>query len=364
MNLLNDYIFSDTLRYKAHRLIYKEAGEESIELTGMLGAAIVAALLVDTPEGDARGIAVDDDEQREQFFLRYEREVRRENGGLFTTEVQALNEAYMEIDGESKRLYAICGNDRLYDLAFGLLMDYMHRLVREQVRAQIYELVPWKGPFAQWLFDAGYIETRRQQLLSIDWSSPAEVYAFAQQLEKPDEIEPIEPTFVFEGLRAEQVLMGYWEWLWKVAQDEANLYPDDKVQLAKIKQEILKNETDYEFLKPEMKDFTPAQINLFRKWMSLWKDFVEQKIDPAPTGCKKKDIRQEIFLDDTMPIPPERNYVKVREYILERCRYDAEFKKYFRAHKLTEMCQQLTFLFGWYVDDNALGKRMKSKAKK
>lgn len=363
MNLLNDYIFSDTLRYKAHRLIYA-AEEQPIELTGMLAAAILAALLVDTAEGDVRGIAVDGDAQREQFFMRYEREVRRENGGLFTTEVQALCQNHMELTGSDDLLYTICGNDRLYDLAFGLLMDYMHRLVREQVRAQIYELVPWKGPFAQWLFDAGYIETRRQHLLSIDWSSPAEVYAFAQQLENADEDEPIQPTFVFDGLSAEEVLDGYWTWLWNAAQQEAHLYPDDKVQLAVIKQIIRDNETDFEFLKPEMKDFTPAQINLFRKWMSLWTVFVEQKIGPTPAGLKKKDLRQEIFSDEIMPIPPERNYVKVREYILERCRYDAEFKKYFRAHKLTEMCRQLSFIFGWYVDDNALGKRMRSKAKK
>ncbi len=363
MNLLNDYIFSDTLRYDAHTLSYA-AEEQQMELTGMLAAAILAALLVDTAEGDARGIAVDGDAQREQFFLRYEREVRRENGGLFTTEVQSLCQNYMELTGSDDLLYTICGNDRLYDLAFGLLMDYMHRLVREQVRAQIYELVPWKGPFAQWLFDAGYIETRRQHLLSIDWSSPAEVYAFAQQLENADEDEPIQPTFVFDGLSAEEVLNGYWTWLWNTAQKEANLYPDAKVQLADIKQIILKKETDFDFLKPKMKDFSPAQISLFRKWMSLWKDFVEQKIAPAPNLSKKKDFRQEIFLDNVQPVPPKNNYVEVREYILERCRYDEEFKKYYRAHKLTEMCRQLSFIFGWYVDDNALGKRMRSRAKK
>lgn len=201
-------------------------------------------------------------------------------------------------------------------------------------------------------------------MLSINWRDPAEVYAFSQQLKNPDEIERIEPVFVFDGLSAEQVLNGYWEWLWSEAQKVANLYPDDKVQLAKIKQLIRENETDFEFLKPEMKNFTQPQINLFRQWMSLWKDFVEKKIGPAPAEGKKRDLRQEIFLDDITPVPPERNYVKVCEYILDRCRYDAEFKKYFRAHKLTEMCRQLTFLFGWYVDDNALGKRMRSKAKK
>lgn len=362
--LFADHIIDPTTRYEAHRLIYKPENEMPVELGGFLAASVLAALLADTPEGDARGIAVDGDSQREDFFLQYEREVRRENGGLLTTEVQSLCQNYMELTGSEDLLFTICGNDRLYDLAFGLMMDYMRRLVREQVEAQIYVAVPWKAPFAQWLFDAGFVETRRQQLLSVDWSNPPEVYALSKQLKNPDEIERNEPTFVFEGLSAEQVLNGYWNWLWETAQQEAKLYPDANVQLAAIKQEILKNEIDYEFLKPEMKDFTQPQINLFRKWMSLWKDFVEQKISPAPDGFKRKDLRQEIFLDDIMPVPPARNYVKVREYILERCRYDAEFKKYYRAHKMTEMCQQLTFLFGWYVDDNALGKRMKSKPRK
>ena len=280
MHLLDNYTIDARTRYENHTLFYTTADSVSIELRGMLAAAVVAALLVDTPEGDARGIAIDTDEQRADFFARYEREVRRENGGLFTTEVQALNEAYMEIDGESKRLYAICGNDRLYDLAFGLMMDYMHRLVREQVGEQIYTVVPWRMPFAQWLFDAGMVETRRQQLLSIDWSDPEAVYTVAQQFEKPDETETIEPTFVFEGLRAEQVLRGYWEWLWEAAQQEANLYPDGKVQLAQMKQLIRENETDYDFLKPEMNHFTPAQLNLFRKWMTQWKEFVETKLKP------------------------------------------------------------------------------------
>ena len=159
------------------------------------------------------------------------------------------------------------------------------------------------------------------------------------------------------------MLNGYWEWLWGEAQKEANLFPDAKVQLAQIKQIILKEETDYEFIKPEMKHFAQEQINLFRAWMNQWIDFVKEKIEP-PVSTRKKDLRQELFLDNISPIPPEHNYVEVKKYILERCRYDQEFKKYYKAHKRTEMCRQLSFLFGWEVDDNALGKRMKSKAKK
>ena len=46
--------------------------------------------------------------------------------------------------------------------------------------------------------------------------------------------------------------------------------------------------------------------------------------------------------------------MEVKKYILERCRYDKEFKKYFEAHKRTDFCDQLALLFGWFIDPNAL----------
>ena len=79
---------------------------------------------------------------------------------------------------------------------------------------------------------------------------------------------------------------------------------------------------------------------------------------------KKRDVRQELELDNILPVPPERNYVKVREYIIERCKYDKNFEKFYKSHKMTQFCDQLSLLFDWYVDPNALGKRMKSKPKK
>lgn len=45
-------------------------------------------------------------------------------------------------------------------------------------------------------------------------------------------------------------------------------------------------------------------------------------------------------------------------------RYDKKIKKYFEAHKRTDFCNQLTLLFGWFIDPNALGKRMRKKSKK
>ncbi|MBR3408967.1 MAG: hypothetical protein IKG86_09015, partial [Paludibacteraceae bacterium] len=219
-----------------------------------------------------------------------------------------------------------------------LLSDYIidahtryedHRLVREQVKEHIYEFVPWTTPFAQWLFDAGHAETRRQALLGVDWTSPAEVFALNQKLSNDKRLTTNDPspTFVFDGLSAEQVLCGYWEWLWALAQKEANMYPDAKVQLAKIKQMILDNEINYDFLKPEMKHFAPEAHNLFSAWMTKWQEFVQAKIQPVAAMPTRKNPQQELFLDTTLPIPPENDYTAVREYILERCKYDPEFKK-------------------------------------
>ena len=363
MHLLDNYTIDAHTRYESHRLIYTPENEEPIVLGGILGAAILAALLVDTDEGDARNIALDTDAERAEFFARYEKEVRRDNGGLFLTEVWALNEAYLEFTGDEELIMQICRNDRLYDLAIGLTIEYMQRLVREEVCEQIYDLCPWTGPFAQWLFNAGPVETRRQKLLSIDWTDAAEVYALSEEL-NDNQLAISGPTFVFEGMSAEQVLNGYWRWLWETAQTEANLYPDAKVRLAEYKQIILEQETDYDFLKPEMKDFTPEQLNLFRSWMNQWIDFVKHKItcpeeESFPEQHKSPRIKQVLFPDKYMTCPAANKYADTRDYIMERCRYDAEFKNFILSHTIAELCDQLSLMFGWYVIPNHLGKRFK-----
>ena len=366
MHLLDNYILDAHTRYENHALYYTPDNADPIELRGILAAAILAALIVDTDEGDARQIALDTDAERAEFFARYEREVRRDNGGLFTTEVTALNEAYLEFTGEEEALARICCNDRLYDLAIGLVVEYMQRLVREEVCEQIYDLCPWTGPFAQWLFNAGFVETRRQYLLSIDWTDPAEVYTLSEEITNhPLQItNNTSPTFVFEGLSAEQVLNGYWKWLWETAQQEANLYPDAKRRLADYKQMILDNEINYDFLKPEMKDFAPEQLNLFRSWMNQWIDFVKRKItcpeeESFPEQHKSPRIKQVLFPDKYLSCPVLNKYADTRDYILDRCRYDAEFKNFILSHTIAELCDQLSLMFGWYVVPNHLGKRFK-----
>ena len=42
MKLLSDYIFSDSLRYEGHKLVYTPDGSEPVVLGGILGAAILS----------------------------------------------------------------------------------------------------------------------------------------------------------------------------------------------------------------------------------------------------------------------------------------------------------------------------------
>ena len=58
---------------------------------------------------------------------------------------------------------------------------------------------------------------------------------------------------------------------------------------------------------------------------------------------------------DILPIPAEGKYTEVRNYIKERCRFDEEFKKFFKERSLRELCDRLTKEFGWFVDEHSLG---------
>lgn len=359
--LLDDYRFDDRLWYEAHALHYLPEKGDEIIFGGIMGAAVLWTLLADTDEGDARSIIVDGEAQREELFVRYEREVRRDNGGLFETEVETLSQVYIEMTGTEDVLLRICGNDRMFDLAFGLAMDYMQRLVQEQVRAHIYEAEPWHMPFAQWLLDAGQIETYRQHLLSIDWSNAAEVYALAQTFNTPQN-ESAGFTFYFEGEKAEELLNLYFEWLWKQVQAEASMMPDAQVQLAQIRSFVLEQETNWDFIKPELKVLEPEDLNLFRKWMNQWIDFIRQQLGYC-SAPPRTDLRQEFFLDEVLSCPKPNSYSGVREYIRERSRYDKIFKKFVDSQKRTTLCNQLSLMFGWTVDPNSLGHSLKRKLK-
>ena len=191
-NMLEDYIISDSLRYSSHGLEFRD-----MRLEGALGAAMVSALLVGTEEGTKRGIAIATEAERRQWISRYEEEVLRDDWGLLFKELDMLHNAYVELAVDDLSLTDICPNIRLLDLALQLLETYMQHLVSEEAYAHVWEAYPWKSPFAEWLFEASQIETRRQRLLHVDWTDMPEVIALVDHLQ-PDQPEP--HTLVFENL--------------------------------------------------------------------------------------------------------------------------------------------------------------------
>ena len=67
------------------------------------------------------------------------------------------------------------------------------------------------------------------------------------------------------------------------------------------------------------------------------------------TKKTKKDF------DSILEIPEKNKYTQVRNYIKERCRFDAEFKQRVESATRVELCDYLSRLFGWFVDPHHLG---------
>ena len=197
MKLLDDYIFDERLRYEGHKLIYMPEGDEPIVLGGILGAAILGVRLLNTDEADKRGILLSEELRYEPFWDQYDREVIADDWGYIEAELEQLDLAYLELfSSEQVLIETICPNKRQLSIAMDVVATYMRRIAIEEYGAHIYERVPWKMPFAQWLFDAARIEPRRQRFLQIDWTDPALVHELACYMEKG---EPNEQTFFFEG---------------------------------------------------------------------------------------------------------------------------------------------------------------------
>ena len=279
MHLLDNYTFDASTRYEAHTLVYLSEDGDSIELRGFLAAAILAALLLDTDEGDARGIALDTLGQREDFFARYEREVLRDDWGYLAAELNQLRDNYVQFVAGENSLSDLCPNMRLLDLAMELAVAYMQHLVLESFCEHIWEVVPWKMPFAQWLIDAARVETRRQRFLKIDWTDAPMVIQLA---DLPDETE--EPTFFFEGEKAADIMDRYLQWLSDEVVAMKQEIPGAKITSADRKY-IFSQETDWAFLSDESELFDASEQKEWDQWKREWASFLTDRLLP------KKELR-------------------------------------------------------------------------
>ena len=356
--LLSDHIFSPSMRYESHRLYISRAdGEDEFVFGGFLGAALAAVFLVDTPEGDARGIRLYTDDEKDAFFALYDREVLRDDWGYLSAEIGQLRDNYVQFIDAPNNLIDLFPNRRLLTLVTELLTTYMRRLVLEPFGEHIWEAMPWKMPFAQWLIDAARVETRRQRLLQTDWT---DIPTVIQLADIPDETE--EPTFFFEGEKAADIMQRYLQWLSDEYVAMKQGIPGSKITSAD-RSFIFSQETDWAFLSDELATLDPEDQASFRRWMTEWEGYLTAQLHLDPPKPQRKDLRQELFLDEVTPAPAKNDYVGACQYIRERSKYDENFKNYVSLHERTVLCDQLTFIFGWPVDPNSLGKRMNYKPK-
>ena len=279
IHLLDNYTIDARTRYEGHTLFYTPENADPIELRGILAAAILAALIVDTDEGDARGIALDTDEQRAEFFTRYEREVRRDDWGYLSAEIRQLRENYVQIAVDTTKLNDLCTNRRLLDLAMDVTVAYMQHLVMETFREHIWDVMPWKAPFPQWLIDAARVETRRQRFLHTDWTDVPMVDQLANM---PDETEP--PTLFFEGEKAADIMEHYLQWFSDEYVAMKQEQPGAKITSSDRKF-IFSQETDWAFLSDEIDQLDASEQKEWRRWQTEWTKFLTDRLLP------QKEIR-------------------------------------------------------------------------
>lgn len=282
--MFDNHIFSDTIRYEAHRLIYSPGDEDPLELTGFLGAAMLIALLVGTDEGDARGITLDRIEQHDYLFDRYEREVLRDDWGHLAAEMEQLHDNQVQMTLSQIDLLDICPNMRLASLAQELTVVYMQHLVIEHFGEHIWEYCPWQAPFSLWLWEAAHAETQRQRFLQTDWTNPAAVDALLTITNNQSPItnnrSPL--TLPFPGEQAEDIMSRYLNWLSDEYVAIKREQPGAKITQAD-RNDILRRETKTPFSADEtaeMEQMDDAQKREWNGWMSAWQQFLEQRLRP------------------------------------------------------------------------------------
>ena len=313
--LLDDYIIDARTRYERHRLLYNPENEDPIVLGGFLAAALLAALLVDTSEGDARGIALDTDAQREDFFIRYEREVLRDDWGYLSAEVNQLRDNYIQIAVGSTTFKDLCPNNRLLDLAMNLMVTYMQRLVLQVFREHIWEAMPWGTTFLQWLIDAARTETRRQRYLQTDWTDiPIVVQLADEQSQLSNQQPPLEtPTFFFEGEKAEDIMERYLLWLSDEYVATKQEVPGTKIT-SEDRKYIFSQETNCDFLSDITDTFDTQEQKEWNQWQKEWSRFLTDRLLP------KKEIR--FWADDV----PEQTQEHLLYHLLLAEQHPAHFR--------------------------------------
>ena len=275
-HMLEDYIFNSQLQYRNHVLVYTPSTDLPIRIEGVLGSALLSALLTDTPDGEKRQLAIETAGQRREWIKRYEQEVRRDDWGLFEREVNMLNDAYIQFASTDDGLQAVCPQLRLLDLALEMVSDYMRYLTVEKVQAHIWQYVPWHTTFAEWLMEAAYAETDRQLLLHINWTDAAIVNALAEGKFVPEQ----KPTLSFEGEPASSIIANYYKWMWRTWSARQRELPGAKPASISNKNLIISQESDWSNLQDRIEAFSEADRQVWDNWMNEWLIYLSRQLKP------------------------------------------------------------------------------------
>jgi len=95
-----------------------------------------------------------------------------------------------------------------------------------------------------------------------------------------DKDKPEEPTLVFEGEAAEDIMYRYLKWVWTTYQAQLREIPGSQPRAPKHRNYIVDQETDWGFIAEEVRGLDEPSQQLFAQWMLDWQRFVTKHLKP------------------------------------------------------------------------------------
>jgi len=95
-----------------------------------------------------------------------------------------------------------------------------------------------------------------------------------------DKDKPEEPTLVFEGEAAEDIMYRYLKWVWTTYQAQLREIPGSQPRAPKHRNYIVDQETNWGFIAEEVRGLDEPSQQLFAQWMLDWQRFVTKHLKP------------------------------------------------------------------------------------
>ena len=100
----------------------------------------------------------------------------------------------------------------------------------------------------------------------------------ADETEKNNEQK--QPTLVFEGEGAEDIMYRYLKWVWTTYQAQLREIPGSQPRAPKHRNYIVEQETDWRYVMDDVKALSEDSQRLFSQWMCDWERFVTKHLRP------------------------------------------------------------------------------------